>query len=129
MSEPYKMRRTVIESPLSGDFAKNIRYARLCGLDCIRRGEAPYASHLLMTQFLDDALPEERKVGMEAGFAWGALGDLVAVYEDLGVSGGMKMGIDNAVRRGQAIEYRRLPADLLALLEKGAPTKTDGIET
>ncbi len=122
------MKKVVIESPLSGDFARNIRYARLCGLDCIRRGEAPYASHLLMTQFLDDALPEERKVGMEAGFAWGAVGELVAVYQDLGLSGGMKMGIDNAQNRGQEIEYRNLPHDLMMLLDKGAPTKTEGID-
>lgn len=121
------MKRVVIESPLSGDFAKNIRYARLCGLDCIRRGEAPYASHLLMTQFLDDALPEERKVGMEAGFAWGAVGEKVVVYQDFGISGGMKMGIDNAVNRGQDIEYRNLPADLMARIDQGAPTKTEGI--
>lgn len=118
----------VIESPLSGDFARNVRYARLCGLDCIRRGEAPYASHLLMTQFLDDALPEERKLGMEAGFAWGAKGDIVAVYQDLGISGGMRMGIENAERRGQKIEYRRLPSELMSLLDVGAPTKTAGID-
>lgn len=122
------MKRVVIESPLAGDFVRNLRYARLCSLDCIRRKEAPYASHLLLTQFLDDAIPEERKVGMEAGFAWAAVGSLVAVYEDLGISIGMQMGIDNAVRRGQLIEYRRLPPDLLALIDQGAPTKTAGIE-
>ncbi len=126
--EPYSMKRVVIESPLSGDFARNVRYARLCGLDCIRRGEAPYASHLLMTQFLDDALPDERTVGMEAGFAWGAVGEIVAVYQDLGISGGMKMGIANAERRGQPVEYRTLPPELMGRVDAGAPTKTIGID-
>mgnify|MGYP001615175635 CR=1 FL=1 len=113
------MKLVVLESPLAGDFARNIRYARLCALDCIRRGEGVYASHLLMTQFLDDADSEERKAGMEAGFAWAAHGQLVAVYEDLGISNGMKMGMDNAVTRGQPIEIRRLPADLMAKLDVG----------
>ena len=121
------MELVVIESPLAGDFARNIRYAKLCGLDCIRRGEAPYASHLLMTQFLDDALPEERKVGMEAGFAWGVKGAKRVVYDDLGISGGMKAGIAKGQEIGQVIEYRKLPADLMALLDKGPPTKTEGI--
>lgn len=102
------MRRVVIESPLAGDFRKNIRYARFCGLDCLKRGEAPYASHLLMTQFLDDSLPEERELGLKAGFVWGEVGDLVAVYEDLGISSGMQEGIERAKARGAAIEYRRL---------------------
>lgn len=123
-----RMKRVVIESPLSGDFARNIRYARLCGLDCIRRGEAPYASHLLMTQFLDDALPEERRLGMEAGFAWGAAGHKVVVYQDLGVSNGMKEGLKLAIEREQEIEYRNLPQDLLSLLDKDVPSKTEGIE-
>lgn len=122
------MELVVVESPLSGDFARNIRYARLACLDCVKRGEAPYASHLLMTQFLDDATPEERKVGMEAGFEWGAKATLVAVYTDLGMSGGMKMGIDKARARGQVIVFRKLPEDLMRQLDAGAPSSTEGID-
>lgn len=120
------MKRVVIESPLAGDFHRNIRYARLCGLDCLRRKEAPFASHLLMTQFLDDTIPEDRKLGMEAGFAWGAAGDLVVVYQDLGISGGMQFGIALAAERGQPVEYRNLPPGLLALLDQTGPRKTEG---
>lgn len=122
------MKKVVIESPLSGDFAKNIRYARLCALDCVRRGEAPYASHLLLTQFLNDATPEERKAGMEVGFEWAKAGEVVAVYQDLGISAGMYMGIENAVFRGQKLEYRNLPQDLMGKIDEGVPTKTEGIE-
>lgn len=66
------MRLVVLESPYSGrDLAevdRNIRYARACMADCIRRGEAPYASHLLFTQpgILRDEVPEERKLGIAA---------------------------------------------------------------
>lgn len=40
-------------------------------LDALDRGEAPYASHLLYTQMLDDTIPAERELGIKAGFAWG----------------------------------------------------------
>lgn len=110
------MKRVGIESPLSGDFARNIRYARLCALDCLRRGEAPYASHLLYTQVLNDATPEERKLGMEAGFAWNAAAELAAVYTDLGISGGMRAGIAVHEGRGTPVEHRTLPPELMAAL-------------
>lgn len=121
------MIKVVLESPLAGNFEKNIRYARLCCLDCIRRGEAPYASHLFFTQFLDDTLLEERNAGMEAGFEWAKAGDIVAVYDDLGISNGMKQGIANGVERKQKIEYRQLPKELMELLDKDVPTKTTGM--
>lgn len=124
------MKRVVIESPLSGNFARNIRYARLCALDCLRRGEAPYASHLLYTQMLDDKNPEHRKLGMEAGFAWNAVAEVCAVYQDLGVSGGMKLGIQVHSSNNIPIEHRNLPPDLLAELD-GATTEmrsTEGID-
>lgn len=41
------MRRVVIESPYAGDVERNVRYARASLSDCLRRGEAPLASHLL----------------------------------------------------------------------------------
>jgi hypothetical protein len=122
------MKRVVIESPLGGNFKRNIRYARLCALDCIRRGEAPYASHLLMTQFLNDANEEERRLGMEAGFAWGSHGHIVAVYQDFGISDGMRKGIKLAIEREQEIEHRNLPSDLFALVDIDVPSKTEGIE-
>jgi hypothetical protein len=63
------MKRVVIESPLSGDFARNKRYALWCAYHCRTLGEAAYASHLFFTQFLDDEDPESRTFGIEAGYA------------------------------------------------------------
>lgn len=123
------MKRVVIESPLAGDFRQNVRYARFCGLDCIRRGEAPYASHLMLTQFLDDASPEDRKIGMEAGFAWGEVGELVVVYQDLGISSGMQAGMQRALERGLPIEYRNLPSDLMTQFNAGlSVARTQGVK-
>jgi len=45
-----KMTRVIIESPYAGDIEVNLKYAKLCILDSLKRGEAPLASHLLYTQ-------------------------------------------------------------------------------
>lgn len=43
-----------------------------CMRDCLERGEARIASHLRYAQpgILRDGVPEERRLGIEAGFAW-----------------------------------------------------------
>jgi oligoribonuclease (3'-5' exoribonuclease) len=104
----------VIESPYAGDVAANVAYARRCVLDCLSRGEAPCASHLFFTQegLLDDADPVERRLGIEAGFAWGASSQLVAVYVDRGVSDGMRRGIEAALARGANVEVRALDREV-----------------
>lgn len=73
-------------------------------------GEAPFASHLLYTQdgILRDEVPEERELGMEAGFAWGLCADATVVYWDYGISAGMRKGIKRAKREGRPVEYRKL---------------------
>ena len=83
------MRTVAIESPYAGDVARNVRYAKACVRDCLRRGEAPYASHLFFTQegLLDDNVPKERKLGIAAGFAIAEKCDARVVYDDLGQSG------------------------------------------
>ena len=69
------MKRVIIESPYAGDVERNLRYARAAMKDCLHRGEAPYASHLLYTQegVLDDDVPGERKLGISAGLSWGKI--------------------------------------------------------
>lgn len=108
------MKRVVIESPYAGDVAENLAYAKRCVIDCLRRGESPYASHLFFTQdgILDDLKPEERRLGIEAGFAWGAAADRVAVYVDRGISGGMRLGIEKARSRGIHVQVRALDRKL-----------------
>lgn len=124
-----RMKRVVIESPLSGNWDRNIRYARLCMVDSFRRGEAPYASHLLYPFILNDEIPFDRKLGMQAGFAWGEAAELAAVYIDLGdPTPGMRAGIDHHQYQGTPIEFRYLSTDLMELLDKPAgnavrPTK------
>ena len=105
------MRLVILESPYAGDVARNLAYARACMADCLARGEAPYASHLLYAQpgVLDDSKPDERALGMAAGFAWGERADATVVYTDLGTSAGMVAGIERAKAAGRAVEMRMLP--------------------
>lgn len=102
------MRKVVIESPFAGDVERNVKYAKLCLADSLKRGEAPFLSHLLYTLVLDDNEPEQRKQGIEAGLEWGKEADLRAVYVDYGISEGMKLGIEAAKKLRQPIEYRRI---------------------
>ena len=111
--EPAEDGRTplaLIESPYAGDVARNERYARACLADSLARGEAPFASHLLYTQpgVLDDTDPAERHQGIQSGLAWGANATLTAVYDDLGITGGMRQGIARAEAEGRPVEVRQL---------------------
>lgn len=101
-------RCVVIESPYAGDVERNTRYARACMLDSLRRHEAPLLSHLLYTQVLDDMLPEERRLGIEAGLAWLPNAEATIVYTDLGVSPGMEKGVERAQKHGIEVEFRKL---------------------
>lgn len=101
-------RCVVVESPFSGDVGRNLLYLRAVLEDCVRLGDSPYASHWMLTRVLDDKKRLERQKGMEAGWAWMALAEAVVVYEDLGISGGMQLGIDAAEALGKPIERRKL---------------------
>jgi hypothetical protein len=107
------VRLVILESPFAGtpaETTKNITYARACMLDCLLRGDAPYASHLLYTQegVLDDTVPEQRELGIEAGLAWGQKAEATVVYTDRGISSGMILGIERARQQGRPIETRSL---------------------
>jgi len=98
-------KKVVIESPYSGDTKKNLAYLNLCMLDSIRRGEAPIASHKLYTDILNDDDPEERSLGINLGFAWLKVADLVAFYSDLGMSRGMSLSLDRLKKRIVRVPY------------------------
>lgn len=104
------MRRVFVASPYAGDIDRNVHYATCAMADCLRRGEAPFAPHLLYTRpgVLRDEDPKERALGMAAGNAWAEIADALVVYTDLGVSAGMEAEIAEARRREQTIEYRSL---------------------
>ncbi|SRR5258706_8961505 len=109
------MKLVIVESPFRGKTLEqekeNIEYAQACARDCLmNHNEAPLLSHLLYTQegILNDAIPEERQLGIDAGLAWGLKAEATIVYTDLGISSGMEHGIANAVKAGRPIIYRLL---------------------
>ncbi len=103
---------TVVESPFSAktknELLINLQYAILAVRDSLSRGEAPYASHLFYTQMLDDNDVYERQQGIEAGLNISRLAEQTVVYSDLGISNGMKYGIESAVSLGRSVMERRL---------------------
>ena len=103
------MRRVIIESPFAGDRQRNKAYAKAALHDCLLRGEAPMASHLLYPEVLDDGVPEERELGILAGLEWGLVAHATVVYHDFGISSGMEQGILAAQNAGRSVEYRILP--------------------
>jgi len=100
---------TIVESPYAGDVAANEAYAEQASMDCLRRQEVPYASHLFFTRFLDDMEPSEREQGLTAGYAFWRGATKIAFYMDRGMSSGMNRALARAQALGQHdIEYRYL---------------------
>lgn len=77
------------ESPYAGEVDRNVEYACRLTLWCLKKGYAPMVSHLLYTRMLDDLIPEERKLGIEAGLAWRKVAKKAVFGIDYGWSGGM----------------------------------------
>ncbi len=98
----------ILESPYAGDVEKNIAYARRCLLDSLRRGEAPFMSHLLYTQVLDDKVLELRQEGLFAGWAWLPVAKEIIFCTDLGISPGMRESLELCKRFGYNYLYRKL---------------------
>ena len=104
------MRKVVIESPYAGDVQRNTEYARLCLKDSLSRGESPIASHLLLTQVLDDTIPEERELGISAGLHWTDVADAHIFYVDYGLSSGMMQALNKTIKSNSPyeIEFRKI---------------------
>jgi hypothetical protein len=98
---PYK-------STTSEAHEENVAYAQQALVDSLGRSEAPFAPHLLYPQVLIDADELDRNVAMAAGKAWLEVSDVLAVYTDLGISGGMEEEIAWAEDNMVTVEYRTL---------------------
>lgn len=106
------MKLVIIESPFKASQhhteEEHRLYLNRCILDCIERGESPYASHKMLVDSLNDASPEERALGIDAGFAWAAQADKAVFYTDCGISSGMLWAAHKHGERGLDIELRTL---------------------
>lgn len=103
----------IIESPYAGnkeEIIRNENYARSAAIDCLSKGEIPFASHILYTQkgILDDKKPAQRRLGIEAGLTFGEICGKSVLYSDLGMTEGMVEGIEKAKNSGRNVEIRQV---------------------
>jgi hypothetical protein len=97
----------------------NKKYASACLRHAMLvHNEAGYASHLLYTDFLDDKVPAERKLGIEGGFNWRDVAEKSVVYTDLGISSGMQWGMDDSILKNKPVEIRKLPPEDFAAFDR-----------
>jgi hypothetical protein len=83
------VKTVAIESPIAGQLERNREYLKRCILDCLGRGETPYASHAVLTLALDDTDPEQRREGLLMGLCMSATLDQRVFFIDYGWSSGM----------------------------------------
>jgi hypothetical protein len=92
--------------------------------DSIRRGEAPFASHLLYPQVLGEDNELERHLGINCGYEWGRAAALIAFYTDRGWSDGMMQALDHWIAADKPYEFRalskepKLPPPTLCCIEE-----------
>jgi len=111
---------TVIESPYSDGGAESnletaIDYAAQACLHSVNSGEAPIASHLLYTQFLNDNDPVERMIGIECGMEFSRPAKNIAFYIDHGISRGMfnaLLAFSSDERLSSKVVFRSLNGDI-----------------
>lgn len=113
------MKRVAIESPfgrnLDGSqctpeqYARNLRYLTRALQHSIAMGdEAPYASHRFYPGLLDDTNAEQRRLGMKMGLLWSEAAEMVAVYQDHGITDGMQKALIQHRERGIPIVFRSI---------------------
>ena len=97
----------VVESPFSArgrDEQEKFRwYLNECMRALLLRGYSPMASHRLYTEPLDDRVPDERKLGIEAGLAFYEVATHCVVCGAFGRSTGMVKGIEHAKSKGVTV--------------------------
>jgi acid stress-induced BolA-like protein IbaG/YrbA len=101
------MRIVVCESPYRAtsewQLRLNLAYARALVERVTLRGDSPVASHLLITQALDDRDPVARQRGIWAGLYLLRVADVHAFGIDLGISDGMRIGMEKAKQHPSVI--------------------------
>lgn len=103
------MKLVVIESPYGGrHLNRNISYLNKAMLDSLMKNEAPFASHAIYPQCLDENNPEDRDWGIHAGYEWGAKADLIAFYVDYGWTRGMELALERYSDMGKRFEVRKI---------------------
>ena len=106
------MNRVIIESPFRGkdkeERIKNKIYLQECIVDSLKRGEAPFASHQMYVDALNEDVSGDRTWGIHAGYEWWDAAEKIVFYLDRGWSTGMKWAKVRAETRGRVTEERTI---------------------
>lgn len=100
----------IIETPYGSNPEFYSIYAKKCMKDSTERNEAPLASHILYADsgVLDDHQPEERKLGIELGYAWLKKAEYVVFCTDFGWSNGMREALNYCINLDINIVERKI---------------------
>lgn len=103
------IRKIFVSSPLRGNVETNIENARkYCKKVLDDTGDIPIAPHVYFTQFLDASNDYENQIALDLGFELLSGCDEIWVFQDNGISEGMKQEIELAKRLEIPIIYTKL---------------------
>lgn len=91
-------------SPYAGEIEKNVKAAREYSRFAVEKGYIPIATHLLFPQFLNDANPKERQLGLLFGNALMSKCSEVWVFGSR-ISAGMEAEINRAKWKNYRLRY------------------------
>lgn len=91
-------------SPYAGDIEANVKSARAYSRFAVETGYIPIAPHLLFPQFLNDAVPAERELGLFLGNAIMSKCSEVWVFGQ-NISAGMEAEIKRAKWKNYRLRY------------------------
>lgn len=88
-------------SPYRGEVERNKKYARELTRLALDNGFCPVTVHLYLTEVTDDNIPEERRLGMDAGMEILKNCKYILIGGRHGISEGMKAEIKTALDMGK----------------------------
>ena len=91
-------------SPYAGEIEKNVKAAQESSRFAVEKGYIPIAPHLLFPQFLNDANPKERQLGLFFGNALMSKCSEVWVFGSR-ISAGMEAEINRAKWKNYRLRY------------------------
>lgn len=101
---PDKGRVVFVSSPFGGKKENSQKAASVCH-ELLKKGWSPFAPHVYYADNLDDAVPWERELGMNAGLEILKKCDFILVMGDH-MTHGMKMEIELATAMGKPVIFK-----------------------
>ena len=102
--------KVILESPFANEDTQkfNDNYFYLCVAArkiMIEKDDAPLFFHALYTQFLNDDVQAERNLGLYKSFEYHSGADNKTYAIDRGISKGMILGAEDALKKGMDIKF------------------------